>query len=273
MAVADLINKYTVYDYLIVFLLILFAVNSTTQNLWQNSVPHIIITVGLAVFLDLALSFLKSKRKPKEGQMAPLPFKIHLPKSGFISGLIIGLLIEPTGLSWPALAPVIMAPLVAILLKHLIRIKGDHIFNPANLGLLVTITVLASSISWWGASPPWLVALFGLFLAYRLKRPNPALAFLAVYFLLTIGYDAATNTSFTSDSILQQLNNGTILFFGFIMVQEPVTAPRSSKSRLIFGILVAIFAFALTFYLRQYSLLLGLVLADLFVLPLNWKLK
>lgn len=273
MSSLDLINKYTVYDYIIVFLLILFAVNSTTQNLWANSLPHVIITVALAVLLDLTLSFLKSKRKPKEGQMAMPPFKLHLPKSAIISGMIIGLLIEPTGLTWPALAPVIMAPLVAILLKHLIRFKGDHIFNPANLGLLVTIAALSSSLSWWGAGTPWLVAIFGLFLAYRLKRPTPALAFLAVYFLLTIGYDATTNTSFSLDNSLQQLYSGTILFFGFIMVQEPVTAPRSSKSRLIFGILVAIFAFALTFYLNKYSLLLGLVLADLFVVPLNWKIK
>lgn len=276
MGASNLINKYSVYDYLIAFLLVLFVVNSTTQNLWPASLYQIIITVGLAVSFDLGLSYLKSKlRKPKEGQVGmpvAMPFKLHLPKSPIISGLIIGLLIEPVALAWPALAPVIMAPILAMLLKHIIRIKGDHIFNPANLGLLVTIVALSSSISWWGASPSWLVALFGLFIAYRLKRPNPAIAFLALYFILNIGLEASGG-AFTTDTIINQLNNGTVLFFGFIMIQEPVTAPRGKRGRLLFGILAAIFVFALTFYYRQYSLLLGLVLADLFVFPINWKLK
>lgn len=270
MGVTNLINKFNVYDYLIAFLLILFAFNSITQNFWPNSLYQITITVGIAVSVDFVISYFKTKRKPKEGQQM-IPFKLHLPKSPIISGLIIGLLIEPAGLVWPALAPVIMAPILAILLKHIIRIKGDHIFNPANLGLLVTIIAMSSSLSWWGASPSWLVALFGLFIVYRLKRPNPAIAFLAVYFTLTLGLDAST-TGLTIDSI-QQLNNGTILFFGFVMIQEPVTAPRSKKGRLLFGILAAIFVFALAFYYRQYSLLLGLVLADLLVYPINRKLK
>lgn len=272
MEIMQLINKYSVYDYLIVFLLVLFAVNSTTQNLWAASVPHALVIIIITVVLDLFLSCLKSKRKPKEGQVGMMPpFKIHLPKSALISGLIITLLIQPVGLGFPEMAPIILAPLLAILLKNIIRVKGDHIFNPANLGLLLTIILLSSSISWWGASPAWLVAIFGLFVAYRLKRPNPATAFLVVYLALTIGLQATSGI--TSNAFLQQFTNGTILFFGLIMVQEPVTAPRSSKGRLVFGILVGVFAFALTFYFRQYNLLLGLVLADLFVYLLNWKLK
>ncbi|HLD41996.1 MAG TPA: hypothetical protein VJB06_03090 [archaeon] len=277
MGALDKINKYTVYDYLIVFLLVLFIVNSALYNYWSTSVPYVLISVIIAVVLDLFLSFLKSKlRKPKEGQagFAP-PFKLHFPKSAFISGMIIGLLIEPGALAWPAMAPIILAPVLAILLKHIIRVKGDHIFNPANLGLLATLLVLGTtaSLSWWGAGPSWLVVIFGLFLAFRLKRPNPAISFLVAYIVLFVLLDAASGK--LSPATFVQFNSGTLLFFGLIMVQEPVTAARSSKGRLIMGILAAVFTFLFTFspQTQQLSLLLGLFVADLFVYPMNWKLK
>ena len=275
MGALDKINKYTVYDYLIVFLLILFVVNSTSLGYWSLSFPYVLISVVLAIALDLSLSFLKSKiRKPKEGQFQS-PFKLRFPKSSFISGMIIGLLIEPASLSWPAMAPIVLAPILAILLKHFIRIKGDHIFNPANLGLLATLLILGStaSLSWWGAAPSWLVVIFGVFIIYRLKRPNPAIGFLAVYMILFVLLDLATGK--ISPATFTQFNSGTLLFFGLIMVQEPVTAPRGSKGRLLMGVLAGIFTFLLTFSpsTQQISLLLGLVIADLFVYPINWKLK
>ncbi len=276
MGLSELINKYTVYDYLIVFLLVLFVVNSALLNNWLMSIPYAVISVVLAIALDLFLSFLKSKRKPKEGQVGlSAPFKLHFPKSAFISGMIIGLLIEPDALSWPAMAPIILAPILAILLKHVIRIKGDHIFNPANLGLLATLLILGStaSLTWWGAGPSWLVVIFGLFLAFRLKRPNPAISFLVAYIILLVLLAAVS--SGVSARTFTQFNNGTLLFFGLIMVQEPVTAARSSKGRLLMGILAAIFTFLLAFspQTQQFSFLLGLVLADLFVPLFNWKLK
>ncbi len=266
------INRFNVYDYLIVFLLALFVFNSTAQNLWSNSVTHVLTSVVIAVALDLALSFLKTRiRKPKEGQVGVMPFKLHIPKSAIVSGLIIGLLIEPVAFGSAEMLPVILAPILAIFLKNVIRIKGDHIFNPATLGLLITMVLLSSSLSWWAASPPWLVVIFGLFIVYRLKRPNPAIVFLVVYSLLLLLPDAAAN-KLSQDSLLQ-LYSGTTFFFGFIMVQEPVTAPRGGKGRLLFGLIAAILAFAFTPYFPKYSYLLGLLVADLFVLPINWKLR
>ena len=263
------INRLSVYDYLIVFLLALFAINSTTQSLWATSPVFVVTSVVITVVLDLFFSWLKTKvKKPEKTAM---PFKLHIPKSAIVSGLIIGLLIEPSALTLAALTPVLLAPVLAILLKHIIRIKGDHIFNPANLGLLVTLLILGStaSLSWWGASPSWLVPLFGLFIMYRLKRLNPAAGFLILYIVLFLLLDLSAGK--LSANSFNQFYSGTFFFFGFIMVQEPVTAPRGKKARLVFGVLAALFAFVFTFYFQQYSLLLGLVIADLFVFPLNWK--
>ena len=266
---ANPINKLTVYDYLIVFLLILFAVNSALQSLWSTSIIFVLVSVLTASVFDTIFSFLKNTINKSENKM---PFKLGLPKSAIISGLIIGLLIEPSALTFQALSPVLMACFLAIFLKHAIRLKGDHIFNPANLGLLITVLVFgASSLTWWGASPSWLVPLFGLFIMYRLKRLNPAGGFLIAYIILFLILDLAGGK--LSANSFSQFYSGTFLFFGFIMVQEPVTAPRAKKARLMFGVLTAVFTFIFTFYFQQYSFLLGLAVADLFVFPMNLKLK
>ncbi len=265
----NLINKLSVYDYLIVFLVILFAINSTTQNLWITSPVFVLTSVIIVSVLDLLLAFLKSKiKKPDKGG---IPFMKKIPKSGIVSGLIIGLLIEPSALTVQSLLPVILGAFLAIFLKNIIKIKGDHIFNPANLGLLLTVIILGSTgyLSWWGAGPAWLVPLFGLFLVYRLKRLNPAASFLITYFILFTLLDVANGK--LSANTFNQFYSGTFFFFGFIMVQEPVTAPRGKRARLFGGVLAALFSFIFTFYFQQYSLLLGLVVADLFFPVFNWK--
>ena len=265
------INRLSVYDYLIVFLVVLFVINTITQSLWPTSIVFVLASVVIASVLDIGLGWLKSTIKQPQKNQPSMALKGGLPNSATVSGLIIGLLIEPSALTLNALTPVLLAPILAVLLKHIIRIKGDHIFNPANLGLFLTLLILGStgSLSWWGASPSWLVPLFGLFIMYRLKRLNPAASFLIVYIILFLALDVV-NGKLSANSF-NQFYSGTLFFFGFIMVQEPVTAPRGKRARLIGGVLAAIFTFIFTFYLQQYSMLLGLVVADLFFPFFNWK--
>src|SRR5512133_1764906 len=56
---------------------------------------------------------------------------------------------------------------VSLLSKHVIQIKGRHIFNPSNFGLVLCFLLLGSSRAepldfWWGPMSPWLVLAFAI---------------------------------------------------------------------------------------------------------------
>ena len=78
-------------------------------------------------------------------------------------------------------------PLVAVLAigaKFMLRVSGKHVYNPANLGVIVAVALLPgawASPGQWGtdlALVGWVVAL-GLLVTTRAKRFDTSLAFLA----------------------------------------------------------------------------------------------
>src|SRR5919204_4327546 len=51
---------------------------------------------------------------------------------------------------------------VSLLSKHLVRLRGRHVFNPSNVGLVLCFLILGSSRAepldfWWGPMSAWLV--------------------------------------------------------------------------------------------------------------------
>src|SRR3990172_3963676 len=51
---------------------------------------------------------------------------------------------------------------VALLSKYVVRLRGHHVFNPSNVGLVLCFLVLGSGRAdpldfWWGPISPWLV--------------------------------------------------------------------------------------------------------------------
>ena len=79
---------------------------------------------------------------------------------------------------------------IAIVSKHIFRVRETNLFNPAALALVATFYVFRAGLSWWGALPDLppiaLVALFatGLFIADRVNKIPLVLVFLGAYFLL-----------------------------------------------------------------------------------------
>lgn len=174
--------------------------------------------------LDLALGYWKTRRW-------------ILPSSSWISGLIVSLVLAPSA-PWPFLAA---APALASLSKHLVRISGRHIFNPAAFAL-VTLAVLRPNehvISWWGASwgvPPLLLIIAsGLVTIIRIRRWRTWLAFALVYLIGAVAVLAARGVPFI-EAWTNLLRDGTFWFFSTVMLIEPVTtAYRPASLRTAFG--------------------------------------
>ena len=251
----DPFKKLQLKTYVIISILIM-SIPGILQFGYQNTMPQMIFAVLAASFLDLLINKLKK---------GPTYF---FPTSGIISGLIISTILVP-GSVW--YVPVVGAA-IAILSKHVLRMKfnnfWNHVFNPANFALFVLILIGLAKDSWWIGTNPLLVAILGLFVLWRLKKISIVVPFL-LFFILSTSVTSMFVSGQTPNlqNLFKEVAGGSLLFFMFIMVQEPITAPRKRNSRIIFGSVVGVLvplllAMPATGFISIYlSLLIGNLLA------------
>ena len=123
----------SMYSVTILLLLLLAAVASYNLRVFPAA---LVVAIAACCALDLLIVRVFLKKG------------FRFPYSGFISGTIIGS-IAP--LNAP-LAAILVAAAVAIISKYAIRIKGHHVFNPATLGLLVSLGLFRLGDVWWAAA-------------------------------------------------------------------------------------------------------------------------
>ena len=159
------------------------------------------------------------------------------PKSAWISGLSLCLLLRTPSLSLAALAAVL-----AIGSKFVLRRQGKHIFNPTNFGLVVV--TLAADQAWvspgqWGHTA-WLALLLGGLGVIVVSRTGTA----DVTFALLVSYAALLfgRALWLGDPLaipMHRMQSAALFIFAFFMISDPKTTPNSRAGRLLFAALVA----------------------------------
>jgi Na+-transporting NADH:ubiquinone oxidoreductase subunit NqrB len=143
-----------------------------------------------------------------------------------------------------------LAAVIAIGSKFLVRIRGKHVFNPANVAL-VSLLLLADrawiSSGQWGSATLGALALacLGMLVLTRARRAETTIAFLAAYAALLLG-----RALWLGDPLaipLHQLQNGALLIFAFFMISDPKTSPDAPRGRMLYGTLVAGVAYVIQF--------------------------
>ena len=186
------------------------------------------------------------------------------PKSALISGLSLCLLLR-TNDPWLAM----LAAVVAVASKFLLRVRGKHVFNPTNFALvammLVTGQVWASPGQWGSAAVfAFLLASAGGLVVNRAARADVTWTFLACYAALWLG-----RSLWLGDPLvipLHRLENGALVLFAFFMISDPRTTPDSRAGRMLFAVLVAAGAYVVQFKLfRTNGLLWSLAVCSLIV--------
>jgi Na+-translocating ferredoxin:NAD+ oxidoreductase RnfD subunit len=147
------------------------------------------------------------------------------PVNALISGLIVGLLLPPET-PWYLIAG---TAFIAIASKHLLRVKGRPLFNPANIALLVATLFFKVPAVWWGGEPPWAVLVFGGLIAIRFKR-LPLIASYALTQMIILGI-ASSGHGWSIGQMGLLLNP----FFMLVMLVEPKSSPVTSQGRILFG--------------------------------------
>jgi Na+-transporting NADH:ubiquinone oxidoreductase subunit NqrB len=187
-------------------------------------------------------------------------------RSALISGLSLCLLLR-TGSAGLA----VLAAVITIASKFVLRAGGKHVFNPTNFGLVATMALTGSvwvSPGQWGSTAffAFLVACAGLLVVNRAARSDVTCAFLLFWSAALFG-----RATFLGDPLaipLHQLQSGALLLFAFFMISDPKTTPDSRPGRVLFAALVAAFAYYVQFRLFRPNALLWSLAAAAPLVPI-----
>ena len=177
----------------------------------------------------------------------------------------------------------ILAALVSLVVKYLVRPGGRHRFNPSNVGIVWALLAVGPlhvfpQYLWWGPleapviAALAVIALGAIWILRTVRMLTMALAFL-IPFSALVAVFAATGSSFVAiwseasvsgfDYWLKICTSPELFVFVFFMMSDPATAARTPRGRLVYGVLAALVAAALvlaqpTEYAIKVSILVSL---------------
>jgi ferredoxin-NADP reductase len=156
-------------------------------------------------------------------------------ESVYITALLLALIMAPvTATDLSGIAALVLAALVAIASKFLIAVGRKHIFNPVAIGAAASALLLARPPTWWVGNEMLLpfVLVGGLLVARKLQRFD----MIGVYILANLAATLLlTPLPMASMAFKATFFYSPLLFVGFAMLTEPLTAPHGKISRLIYG--------------------------------------
>lgn len=186
------------------------------------------------------------------------------PRSALISGLSLCLLLRTN-----SMALAVAAAVVTIASKFVLRVRGKHVFNPTNFGIVALMLATGGAV-WvspgqWGSAAffGFLIACLGGLVVNRAARSDVTYAFLAFYLAVLFGRALWLGQPMAIP--LHQVESGAFLIFTFFMISDPRTTPDSRAGRVLFALLVALGAGFVHFVLYRPN---GLLLSLAFLSPL-----
>lgn len=182
-----------------------------------------VVSVVSAVVLDSVIIYLKEK-------------KFFITESSVITGLIIGYVLYSQQSLWIFL----LASLLAIGSKYFIAVNKKHLFNPAALGIFVSILLFHATTQWKGTYLWYILVPVGVYFVYKIRKIE-----------IIAGYFLAFLVLFGTQAFIQRINFFNIFgylsyFYVFIMVIEPKTTPIRPPVKFMFGMCLCILIFILT---------------------------
>ena len=198
--------------------------------------PRLLLSLAITTSVSVGLSHLLARlfRSPNN------------PESALVTALILFCLMAPPGDVKGAL---VLTGTVAFgaISKYFIAFRKKHLFNPAAAGAAFSSLALGSlggGAIWWVASPVLLpvIAVVGYVILKKIRRFTLFFTFAgaAALTILIVGASIPGYLTWASlPAILwQTIASWPIVFFGAIMLTEPLTLPPTRRAQIIYGLLV-----------------------------------
>lgn len=162
-------------------------------------------------------------------------------ESTYITALILVLILPPaTAGNLVGVGGLVLASIVAVASKFLLAIGRTHIFNPVAIGVAVTALILDQPATWWAGGNLVLasfVVLGGLLIVHKVQRFDMMVSYILANLLATALF---TSPGLWSDAMMDALLRSPLLFAGFAMLTEPLTAPHAKRARIVYGIIIGV---------------------------------
>ncbi|MDE2385521.1 MAG: RnfABCDGE type electron transport complex subunit D [Alphaproteobacteria bacterium] len=188
-------------------------------------------------------------------------------ESVWITAGIIALIMPPVAAGdVKGMLGLALASAAGIASKFLFAIYRKHLFNPVALGVVVSAYALDAPATWWVGGTVWLLPIVvagGLLILRKVQR----FEMFAVYALAYLAMTVLTATpDMYGDMLSQTFLSSPMLFAGFAMLTEPMTAPAAKWPSLGFGALVGALSSPAAhigdfYFTSEVALLLGNVFA------------
>ncbi|MGZ4334415.1 MAG: FG-GAP-like repeat-containing protein [Gaiellaceae bacterium] len=216
---------------------------------FRLSIAQILVSLGTCALIEIAITF-RTQRV------------LMWPASALLTGNGVAFILRVPGMphgAWWSLRDWWLFVAVAggsLLSKYVIRWRGEHVFNPSNIGLVVCFLALGRGRAepldfWWGPMSWWMVLALAIIVAggftilSRLRLLRVALAFWAS-FAVGIGVLALAGHAMTARWHLGPITgihfwwllvtSPEVLVFLFFMITDPKTAPRDPRARVLYGL-------------------------------------
>ena len=251
-------------DYQILFLTV-FLVLGVINRDWSFQLNLIPLSLGSCLLSQWLLGTIIPYISKQEKINQPLSLvTIYSWRSAIITGLGLCLLLRSNNYQ-----TMVLAACLAIASKFIVRFRGKHFFNPANLGIIAAL--ILTNDAWvspgqWGADW-WYLLLFlgtGGIILKKVGRWDTTAAFLLTY----AGLEAIRNLylGWTWDVWQHQLMSGSLLVFAFFMITDPRSIPNATLGRICWAITIALVAFI---FHHQFQVYTGVFWALFLLSPLT----
>ncbi|MGH9179294.1 MAG: RnfABCDGE type electron transport complex subunit D [Acidimicrobiales bacterium] len=222
---------------------------------FQVSVPQILICVVLSAVIEVAVTYRREH-------------VLVWPASAIQTGVSVAFIFRVGGTEhgdyWSVRGVhlFVLATLLSLLPKYLIRRNGRHIFNPSNIGLAWALLLIGphyvfSEHLWWAPlGAPVLIAMaviFGgaLWVLRQVKMIPLAATFLATFLALIAVFAVAGRSYYAtwhngpvegSFYWLTIALSPELLIFAYFMITDPQTAPKGRLARQLYAVATAVVA-------------------------------
>lgn len=172
-----------------------------------------------------------------------------------------------------------LAGVIAITSKYGFAFRDHHVFNPAAFAAFSLGVAGAATATWWIGSAPFflLMLILGFTITRKLRRFSMVLTFIGVSVATAIVDGMISGGSIVSN-VPQMFTSWPILFFGTVMLTEPLTAPSRRATRVVYASVIGIlfslkFSFGPIFSTPELALLIGNIFSFIISQKHRWQLR